>query len=219
MADGSRKPIEDVRVGDKVIATDPETGEQFAKTVEHVFVHNDTVIDLVADGEVITTTEDHRFWSVTDQRFERADELEDGERVLAADGRLITVAGLDLGTARKALAYNLAVEAIHTYHVGQDEVLVHNDCSDAAWDIAMHAFDDHGAALGFRTVDEMGSYIDDVMGASPGHLRGDGTRFWIDYEKSAIVFRGPNAGVPGTAYRPNNFLKAVEDNLNRTVME
>lgn len=128
MADGSRKPIEDVRVGDKVIATDPETGEQAAKTVEHVFVHDDAVIDLVVDGEVITTTEDHPFWSVTDQRFERADELSPGEQVLAADGRVITVSGLQLGTAREALAYNLSVEGVHTYHVGNGEILVHNTC-------------------------------------------------------------------------------------------
>ncbi|ASU85399.1 hypothetical protein CDO52_23690 [Nocardiopsis gilva YIM 90087] len=33
MADGSKKPIEDVDVGEKVIATDPETGEQSEKTV------------------------------------------------------------------------------------------------------------------------------------------------------------------------------------------
>ncbi|KRE59424.1 hypothetical protein ASG78_16265 [Nostocoides sp. Soil756] len=128
MADGSRKPIEDVRVGDKVIATDPESGEQVAKTVEHVFVHEDTVVDLVVDGEVISTTEDHPFWSVTDQRFERADELSDGEKVLSADGRVITVSGLRLGTTRAALAYNLTVEGIHTYHVGQGEILVHNTC-------------------------------------------------------------------------------------------
>ena len=48
MANGTRKPIEDVEVGDKVIATDPESGEQVAKAVEHVFVHDDDVIDLVA---------------------------------------------------------------------------------------------------------------------------------------------------------------------------
>ncbi|WDZ93555.1 RHS repeat-associated core domain-containing protein [Nocardiopsis sp. HUAS JQ3] len=33
MADGSTKPIEDVDVGEKVLATDPETGEQTARTV------------------------------------------------------------------------------------------------------------------------------------------------------------------------------------------
>jgi RHS repeat-associated protein/uncharacterized repeat protein (TIGR01451 family) len=134
MADGSRMPIEDIRVGDKVIATDPETGDQVAKAVEQVFVHNDTVVDLVVDGEVITTTEDHPFWSVTDQRFERADEIEAGEKVLAADGRVITVWGLELGTAREALAYNLSVEGIHTYHVGDNAVLVHNTCGVWALD-------------------------------------------------------------------------------------
>ncbi len=127
MADGSHKPIEDVEVGDKVIATDPETSEQVAKTVEHVFVHDDTVTDKVIDGEVITTTEDHPFWSVTDQRFERADELSPGVKVLSADGRLITISGLMLGTTREELAYNLSVEGIHTYHVGSAEILVHNE--------------------------------------------------------------------------------------------
>ncbi|MDV8147433.1 polymorphic toxin-type HINT domain-containing protein [Arthrobacter sp. B10-11] len=128
MADGSRKPIEDVKVGDKVIATDPETGEQVSKRVEHVFVHDDTVLDLVVDDQVITTTEDHPFWSVTDQSFERADQLESGEEVLGADGRTIKVSRLELGTARQAIAYNLEVEGIHTYHVGHDEILVHNTC-------------------------------------------------------------------------------------------
>lgn len=43
MANGRRKPIEDVMVGDKVIATDPETGEHVPKRVGHVWVHDDTV--------------------------------------------------------------------------------------------------------------------------------------------------------------------------------
>lgn len=85
--------------------------------------------DLVVDGEVVTTTADHPFWSVTDQRFERADQLADGEQVLDADGRAVTVSGLKLATERDALTYSLAVEGIHTYHVGVDEVLVHNTCS------------------------------------------------------------------------------------------
>ncbi|WP_077487895.1 polymorphic toxin-type HINT domain-containing protein [Sinomonas mesophila] len=128
MADGARKSIENIKIGDKVIATDPETGEQEAKTVERVFVHDDTVIDLGVEGEPITTTEDHPFWSVTDQRFERADQLEPGEEVLGADGRTIRVSGLEVGTRRQALAYNLSVEGIHTYQVGQSEILVHNTC-------------------------------------------------------------------------------------------
>lgn len=54
--------------------------------------------------------------------------LTDPEQVLGADGRVITVSGLRFGTEREALAYNLSVEGIHTYHVGIDGILVHNTC-------------------------------------------------------------------------------------------
>ncbi len=128
MADGTTKPIEDVQVGDRVVATDPETGERIAANVEQVFVHRDTVMDLVVDDKLIATTEDHPFWSVTDARFERADELAPGEAVLGADGRTVRVSGLKLDTQRPAWAYNLAVAGIHTYHVGTDAILVHNTC-------------------------------------------------------------------------------------------
>ena len=133
MADGLRKQIEDIEVGDEVIATDPETGEQEAKQVEQVFVHYDTIEDLALDdGTVIATTEDHPFWSVTDHRFERADELTAGEQVLTAKGHTLGVGGFRFATARSALAYNLAIGDIHTYHVGEADVLVHNRCIHAS---------------------------------------------------------------------------------------
>ncbi|MFV0458757.1 MAG: hypothetical protein ACK5MT_08345, partial [Actinomycetales bacterium] len=48
---GTKKPIDQIKVGDKVLATDPETGEQKPKKVEHVFVHDDWLTDLeFADG-------------------------------------------------------------------------------------------------------------------------------------------------------------------------
>jgi hypothetical protein len=128
MADGSKKPISEISVGDEVIASDPETGEQAAEPVTHVWEHDDELADLVVDGKIITTTEDHPFWSVTDQRFEPADALSRGEKVLGADQRVLSTSGLRRGTTRTAGAYNLSVEGIHTYHVGDDEVLVHNVC-------------------------------------------------------------------------------------------
>jgi hypothetical protein len=85
----------------------------------------------VIDGERIRTTEDHPFWSVTDQMFEDAQDLAPGEKVLAADGRVIEVVGLDAGSAGKRTAYNLTVEELHTYYVGASDVLVHN-CGGAA---------------------------------------------------------------------------------------
>ncbi|MFV0460780.1 MAG: polymorphic toxin-type HINT domain-containing protein [Actinomycetales bacterium] len=129
MADGSKKPIDQVQVGDEVLATDPETGEQAAKKVQQVFVHDDALTDLqLVDGTVLTTTEDHPYWSVDDRRFERADELAASERVLGTDGRTVEVSGLQLATTHEGRAYNLSVEGIHTYHVGDNEVIVHNAC-------------------------------------------------------------------------------------------
>jgi RHS repeat-associated protein len=130
MADGTLKPIDQVQPGDKVIATDPETGEQAAKPVETVFVHEDRVVQLVVDGESLTTTEDHPFWSETTQRFERADNLRPGHELLSADGQTLRVDDLVLtaGTT-EVLAYNLEVRDIHTYHVGTTTTLVHNSCA------------------------------------------------------------------------------------------
>lgn len=129
MADGTRKAIAEITIGDEVTASDPQTGEQRARKVSHVFVHEDTISDLaLADGTVLGTTEDHPFWSVTDARFERADELEAAEQVLTADGRTLAVEGLRGATSRTAPAYNLEVEGIHTFHVGVNDVLVHNRC-------------------------------------------------------------------------------------------
>ncbi|HEX6235791.1 MAG TPA: DNRLRE domain-containing protein [Acidimicrobiales bacterium] len=129
MADGSTKPIEDVEVGDRVVATDPETGESGSRRVTHVWVHDDTVVDLEVDGEVVTTTEDHQFWNDTDGEWQASEDLDPDDRLLTADGDTITVDGLDWSTAETTAAYNLTVDDLHTYYiaVGDESALVHND--------------------------------------------------------------------------------------------
>lgn len=148
MADRSKKPIDQIEVGDKVVATDPETGECVTRKVSYVWVHDDTLTDLkLADGTTLTTTEDHHFWSVTDHTFERADHLTPGEVVLGDNGRQLTIVGFEAGTAHTALAYNLSIKGVHTYRVGQDAILVHNNCFDA------QAFSDAGRVLGPERLD------------------------------------------------------------------
>jgi hypothetical protein len=129
MADGTTKPIDEIRVGDEVMATDPETGEQGPRKVTHVWIHDDKLTDLVLDnGAVVTTTEDHPFWNATDHQWQRADSLGAGEILLGPDGRQTQVVGLRYGPALSAPAYNLTVAEIHTYYVlaGNTPVLVHN---------------------------------------------------------------------------------------------
>jgi hypothetical protein len=125
MADGTTKPIDQVQAGDEVIASDPATGEQGSQEVVQVFVHEDTLSTLVTDTETIVTTEDHPWWNVTDQAFERTDELDPGDKLLSADGTTATVIDLKTNTAQ-GLAYNLEITTTHTYHVGTTNLLVHN---------------------------------------------------------------------------------------------
>ncbi|QNP55999.1 polymorphic toxin-type HINT domain-containing protein [Tessaracoccus defluvii] len=132
MADGSHRPISEVRPGDEVIATDPETGEQGPRVVVDTFAHEDATVELVVDGEVLVTTEDHPFWSEDEEAFVRADSLREGERLLGADGDLVTVSRPVVVSATvREVAYNLFISEVHTYHVGTDAVLVHNTCGPA----------------------------------------------------------------------------------------
>jgi hypothetical protein len=58
------KNIEDIKIGDWVIADDPTTrGEIEARQVTDTFVRETTaLVDLYVDGEVISTTGEHPFW-------------------------------------------------------------------------------------------------------------------------------------------------------------
>lgn len=140
--------------------------------------------------------------------------------MLGADGRVITVSGLELGTARAALAYNLSIAGVHTYHVGDDAILVHNDCSDAAWDIASKAFGTPGRAqeLGFSSIDEIGAYVERVMGSGRGALRDDGARIWRDGD--IMIVRGGSRADPGSVFRMSPNPDAYwEREMARTVNE
>ncbi len=95
MADGTTSPISEVEVDDWVLAEDPETGDRGAREVTHLWVHQDTVVDLEIGGHAVGTTEDHPFWNDSDNEWQRADALDSGDLVLAANGGPLSVEGLD----------------------------------------------------------------------------------------------------------------------------
>ena len=129
MGDGSHKAISKVRVGDRVQARDPQTGQRVAKPVVALFVHPDVLVKLRIGKQVLTTTVDHRFWNSDEGRYQRADRLAKGDRVLGTDGRLLPVKGIRAASGRVGTAYNFEVADIHTYQVGPQGILVHNDCT------------------------------------------------------------------------------------------
>jgi RHS repeat-associated protein len=133
MADGTRKPIEQVRVGDLVEAGDPQRGFLRAERVEGVIVGHGLkhMVKLFVDGEVIETTYNHPFWVVDDQNFEWAEDLKPGQHLLLADGRAPPIQAIQKYDI-VATVYNLSVSRVHTFFVGSSGILVHNACIGGA---------------------------------------------------------------------------------------
>ncbi|MGX4655160.1 RHS repeat-associated core domain-containing protein [Micromonospora sp. SCSIO 07396] len=128
MADGSSKPISDVRVGDKVLATDPETGETSARPVTHTWIHEDGLRELKVGGSTVATTEDHPFWVASEKRWLGAGKIKMGQKLSSTEGREVASDGVAAAPMRLDIAYNLTVGEIDTYYVfaGNTPILVHN---------------------------------------------------------------------------------------------
>lgn len=137
MADGTQKPIEDVKVGDYVIATDPETGRTEAKPVT-ALIPGDGTKNLVkiavdVDGSrgdataAITATDEHPFWVPSLREWMNAGDLQPGMWLRTSAGTHIQVTAIKKWTATQRV-HNLTVDDLHTYHVLADgqAILVHN---------------------------------------------------------------------------------------------
>jgi hypothetical protein len=136
MADGSVKPIEDVRVGDWVRNAAPGGGLQAHRVTEvHVTTTDTEFTELtVAGGDgrraSITGTQNHPFYSLTHQDFVDASRLVVGDRLQTDGSQVVTVEAVRNYTGTMA-TYDLSVEGVHTYFVsnGGLPVLVHNTCA------------------------------------------------------------------------------------------
>ncbi|WP_232237285.1 polymorphic toxin-type HINT domain-containing protein [Actinoalloteichus fjordicus] len=140
MADGSTKPIEDVEVGDEVLAADPTTGDTSVQPVTATIVGDGVkhLVDITItteDGgtDTITATAEHPFWVADLNAWVNAEDLEPGHRFETADHRDASVTAVDAYDAPRQVR-NLTIDRLHTYYVvaGRTQVLVHNSgpCSD-----------------------------------------------------------------------------------------
>ena len=134
LTDGTAKPIEQVTVGDSVLAHDPTTGTQGEREVTHVFSSGgektlvDVEIDDGSEGKAsVTATENHPFW-VSGQGWTDAIDLEQGSWLRSSSGVWVQVSAIDVQPTSHQQVHNLTVQDLHTYHVlaGDSPVLVHN---------------------------------------------------------------------------------------------
>ncbi|WP_380286460.1 DNRLRE domain-containing protein [Kitasatospora purpeofusca] len=148
MADGQYRAISEIRPGDLVAATDPETGETLAEPVLDAIVGYGSkhLVDIFtgsgSDEAPLRATAGHPMW-VTDRGWVDAVDVRPGDRLWSPDGSTPVVTEVDdLGEVSDQLVFNLNVGNRHTYTVlaADDDVVVHN-CSTAA--ITKHVYDMH----------------------------------------------------------------------------
>ena len=119
--------IENIRAGDIVISTNPDTMETAGKRVVETYVRTDTkLIHLVVNGEEIITTETHPFY-VNKRGFINAGELKVGDELVDVNNNILLIEDYKVELPEKpTTVYNFQVEDFHTYHVGSFGILVHN---------------------------------------------------------------------------------------------
>lgn len=146
MADGTTKPIEQVKGGDKVVATDEKTGETRVETVtaeikgeglKHlVKVTIDTDGTSGQSTAEVTATDGHPFWAPELGKWIDATDLKPGQWLRTSAGTYVQVAAIKRWTSPGATVHNLTVSDAHTYYVlaGATPVLVHN-CGGARFEV------------------------------------------------------------------------------------
>ncbi|HEU5110494.1 MAG TPA: polymorphic toxin-type HINT domain-containing protein, partial [Micromonosporaceae bacterium] len=129
MADGSRRAIADVRVGDLVLATDPETDTTAARPVTDTIGSSGEkrLVDITVGNDVVTATAGHPFWVADLRRWVDAEDLRAGQMLRTSAGTWVQVSAVAARTAH-ASAHNLTVADLHTFYVfaGDTPVLAHN---------------------------------------------------------------------------------------------
>jgi RHS repeat-associated protein len=119
------KPIEELKEGDLVLASDPECGEvgykRVLQTIERIAPE---VLDIEVAGTIITCTPEHPFW-VEGRGWVEADDLTVGGQLLTRGEEMVCVESVGRRAGRFKV-YNIEVEDHHTYFVSKIGVLVHN---------------------------------------------------------------------------------------------
>lgn len=219
MADGSSKPIEEVELGDQVLATDSETGETTVEDVVATIVgHGDKVLvditleDANGDETTVTATDNHPIW-VTDGdgsgTWTNAVELQRGDLLRTPDGATVNVQNVGTYVVHDVTVHNLTVVDVHTYYAGsaKQAALTHNIDEGKLCDLTLgpgpYAFEGVGLVRG--RVDSGVSFRNNINGnlygchtcgtRNPGTTSGN----WVlDHQPpTSMVPRGtPQTGYP-----------------------
>jgi hypothetical protein len=137
LADGTTKPIQDVRAGDRVLSTDPATATTEAQAVTATITGTGAkhLVDITVDTDgpaggatgKITATDGHPFWVADLGQWVDAGDLRAGQWLRTGTGTWVQITQTQHRTETTTV-HNLAVATHHTYYAVADNspVLVHN---------------------------------------------------------------------------------------------
>ncbi|MCP4707289.1 MAG: hypothetical protein GY869_01575, partial [Planctomycetes bacterium] len=119
--------IAKIKLGQKVFAIDPETGE--ASYYEVVYITSHPTAELIyisIDGDMMEVTPGHPIY-VAGRGWVKAEDVALGDRLRRKDGEWATVLGVERVVLDElVMVYNFTVAGVHTYFVLEVGVLVHN---------------------------------------------------------------------------------------------
>jgi hypothetical protein len=197
MADGSRKPIEQVREGDQVLTTDPTTGRSeprpVAATITGSGMKNMVELTVDTDGDrgnataQIQATDGHPIWVDDEGHWAEAKNVKPGQELRTPAGERLLVMSIRTWTSFDRTVHNLTINGTPTYNiaVGDQEVLVHN------------ANDQCGVTGGFKS-GVSSEEISDInrgfggqtlISGSPQNTLANASRYNSFWEKSAVMIR------------------------------
>lgn len=117
-------PIDKIKVGDRVLAQNIETGELAYQPVQSTTLRPATpLLDITLGSECIRATSGHPFW-VTGEGWRTAKRLKVGDRLQVLHGVAVVER---IEQARPSEVYNLVVSELHNYFVGSSRLLAHDN--------------------------------------------------------------------------------------------
>ena len=136
MADNTVKNIEDIVIGDKVIAFGEDNklvDDEVTKVHSHVFTDccSDSLVKVtLSNDKEFTVTSNHPFYMPEHNGFKWIGLFEKGELVMTKDGMMYPVSSIETLDTNEQTVYNFEVKDTHTY-IAEWDLRVHNGGGDA----------------------------------------------------------------------------------------
>jgi len=134
MSDNTVKNIEDIVIGDKVIAFGEDNklvDDEVTKIHSHVFTDccSDSIVKVtLSNDKEFTVTSNHPFYMPEHNGFKWIGLFEKGELVMTKDGMMYPVSSIETLDSNEQTVYNFEVKDTHTYIA--EDLRVHNGSGD-----------------------------------------------------------------------------------------